>query len=177
MGIYKRPGGAYWLCITIDGKQHWESCNTRNRAQAAKIFAIRQAEVLEGRFSLLKKQSVRLGDWTEKYLERVPHHNTRRRYRCSRTNLISFFGEDTKLSHISAARINEFIRARRSEGLKAATINRDLRFLAQILKEAERERYIARSPFDLSKFFSNESRERRSPHIVSWVEEERILEC
>jgi len=71
--------------------------------------------------------------------------------------------------------VAQCLQLRRSEGLKGATINRDLRFLAQILKEAERERYISRSPFDLSKFFFNESRERRSPHIVSWVEEEKIL--
>ena len=59
--------------------------------------------------------------------------------------------------------------------MKAATLNRDLRFLAQILKQAERERYIARSPFDLTKFFLNESKERRKPHILTWEEQEKLL--
>jgi integrase len=56
-----------------------------------------------------------------------------------------------------------------------ATINRDLRFLAQILKQAERERYIGRSPFDLGKFFANEYRDRRKPHILTLDEEKKLL--
>lgn len=110
-----------------------------------------------------------------KYLETVQHSNTRRRYACSRNNLISFFGDETQLNHISAARIEEFVRARRGEKVKAATINRDLQFLRQLLKQAERERYIARSPFDLRRFSQNESKERRKPHILTWEEQEKLL--
>ena len=61
------------------------------------------------------------------------------------------------------------------EQIKAATLNRDLRLLAQILKQAERERFIGRSPFDLGKFFQNESKERRKPHILTWEEQEKLL--
>ena len=43
------------------------------------------------------------------------------------------------------------------------------------LKQAERERYIGRSPFDLGKFFGNETRERRKPHILTMDEEKRLL--
>jgi integrase len=175
LAIYQRPSGMYWLCLTVDGHQYWESCKTHNKAVAKKILAIRQGEILEGRFSLLKKQAPGLGVWSEKYLERISHCNTRRRYACSRVALISFFREETQLGHISSARIDEFIRTRREEKVKAATINRDLRFLAQILKQAERERYIARSPFDLGRFFQNEIKDRRKPHILSWDEEKRLL--
>jgi integrase len=138
-------------------------------------LAIRQAEIAEGRFALLKKYSGGLSEWAEKYLETVQHSNTRRRYACSRNNLISFFGDETQLNHISAARIEEFVRARRGEKVKAATINRDLQFLRQLLKQAERERYIARSPFDLRRFSQNESKERRKPHILTWEEQEKLL--
>jgi integrase len=165
----------YWICLTVDGNQYWESCKTHNKATAKKILAIRQAEILEGRFCLLKKYAPALGVWSEKYLESVQHANTRGRYACSTVALISFFGEDTQLSHIDSTKISEFIRARREEKVKAATINRDLRFLAQILKQAERERYIARSPFDLGKFFLNESKERRKPYILTWEEQEKLL--
>ena len=64
---------------------------------------------------------------------------------------------------------------RREDEVKAATINRDLRFLAQILKQAERERYIGRSPFDLGRYFANEARDRRKPHILNFEEQERLL--
>jgi integrase len=47
--------------------------------------------------------------------------------------------------------------------------------MAQILKQAERERFIGRSPFDLTKFLANEYRDRRKPHILTWDEQERLL--
>jgi integrase len=135
----------------------------------------RLAQIAQGQFNLLKKHGPRLGVWSQTFLDSVQHDNTRSRYASSRANLISFFGEDAQLAHISGAKIEEFKRARRAEGIKAATLNRDLRILAQILKQAEQERYIARTPFDLGKFFLNESRERRKPHILTREEQEKLL--
>jgi integrase len=173
MGLYRR-GRFWWMTYTADGKQRFESTHETNRRRARQKLDIRHAEIAQGNFNLLKKRSPRLSDWSEKYLESVQHANTRRRYASSRMNLISFFGNEAQLSHISAGRI-EFKRARRSIGVKAATLNRDLRFLAQILKQAEQERYIARSPFQSAKFFLNESKEQRKPHILSWEEQEKLL--
>lgn len=183
MGVYYRKyrtqlgkGGRkiWWLSYTVGGRQVFESSHSTSKRFAEKLLAIRQAEVAAGRFEMLK-QSPKLGEWSEKYLESVQHANTRRRYACSRVALISFLGEETQLNNVSTARIEEFIRARRHEKVKAATINRDLRFLAQILKQAERERYLGRSPFDLGQFFQNESKERRKPHILTEEEQEKLL--
>lgn len=179
MGVYYRKfrksgRKIWWLSYTVDGRQVFESSRSTSKRFAEKLLAIRQAEVTAGRYEMLK-QSPRLGEWSEKYLERISHDNTRKRYLVSRGNLIQFLGEGTQLNYINASRINEFIRARRNAKVKGATINRDLRFLAQLLKQAERERMLARSPFDLGKFFQNESKERRKPHILSWEEQEKLL--
>jgi len=163
------------MTYVADGRQHCETTRETNRRLAQQKLDVRHAEIVQGNFNLLKKHSPKLSEWSEKYLESVQHANTRRRYTCSRANLVSFFGEDAQLVHISPGRIEEFKRARRVQGIKAATLNRDLRFLAQILKQAERERYIARSPFDLNKFFLNEAPERRKPHILTWEEQEKLL--
>jgi integrase len=163
------------MTYVADGRQHCETTRESNRRLAQQKLDVRHAEIVQGNFNLLKKHSPKVGEWSKKYLEAVQHANTRRRYTCSRANLVSFFGEDTQLVHISPGRIEEFRRARREERIKAATLNRDLRFLAQILKQAERERYIARSPFDLNKFFLNEAPERRKPHILTWEEQEKLL--
>lgn len=153
-----------------------ESTHTTNKRLALKLLDTRKAEIAEGRYTnLLKSQCPNLKDWAAKYLESVQHPNTRRRYTSSNAHLLSFFGEGAQLRHISASRIEQFKRARRETGIKAATLNRDLRFLAQLLKQAERERYIARSPFDLGKFFLNEAPERRKPHILSWEEQDKLL--
>jgi integrase len=50
-----------------------------------------------------------------------------------------------------------------------------LRFLAQILKQAERDRFLNRSPFDTGRYFQNESKDRRKPLILTWEAQERLL--
>jgi len=176
VGLYRRyAGGNYWMSYMVDGKQHFESTGEKNRRRAQEKYDVRRAEIVQGRFDLLKKHCPRLSEWSEKYLESVQHANTRKRYASSRANLISFFGEEAQLIHISSTRIEAFKRSRREAGVKGATLNRDLQFLAQVLKQAERERYLGRSPFDLGKFFQNESKERRKPHILTWEEQEKLL--
>jgi integrase len=163
------------MCYVAFGEQECESTGETNRRRAQEKLDLRRAEIAQGRFELLSKHCPKLGDWSEKYLASVQNANTRRRYSSSRANLITFFGKETQLRHIGVARIEEFKRARREGKIKTATLNRDLRFLAQILKQAERERFIGRSPFDSAKFFQNESKERRKPRILNWEEQETVL--
>jgi len=184
MGLYRRcwkdregrnhRSKLWWMDAMVDGKQICRPTGSSNKRIARTIYDAWRAETAQRRFELLKK-APELKEWAERCLKSVDHPNTRRRYTCSRENLIAFFGEHSRLDHLSAARIEQFKEARRAERVKPSTINRDLRFLAQILKQAERQRFIARSPFDRTKFFLNESRERRKPHIVTWAEEEKIL--
>jgi integrase len=183
MGLYRRTWRRrdgkrittkmWWMTAMIDGRQVCLSTGTRNRRLGQQRQDAWRTEIAQGQYSLLRK-APQLEHWAEKYLESVEHPNTRRRYKSSSANLLTFFG-DSRLDHISTTRIEGFKRARRADQVKAATINRDLRFLAQILKQAERERYIGRSPFDLGKFFANETRDRRTPHILSYEEQEKLL--
>lgn len=163
------------MSYVADGKQHCETTRETNRKLAKQKLDVRHAEIAQGNFNLLKKISPKLSDWSAKCLESVQDPNTRRRYASSRAMLMSFFGEDAKLVHISSDSIEKFKKIRRSEAVKAATVNRDLRFLAQILKQAERERFIPRSPFDFNRFFLNESKDRRKPHILTRDEQEKLL--
>jgi integrase len=183
MGLYRRRwrrndgrivlSKVWWMTAMVDGRQVCKTTSTTNKRLAQKRQDAWRTEIAQGQYSLLKK-APNLTEWSEKYLESVDHPSTRRRYKSSEANLEAFFG-DSRLDHISTTRIEEFKRVRREDGVKAATINRDLRFLAQILKQAEREKYIGRSPFDLGKFFANETRERRKPHILSFEEQEKLL--
>jgi integrase len=180
LGVYYRKfrksgRKIWWISYTFSGRQIFESSHSTSKRFAEKLLAIRRAEVAESRYNLVQTNPPRLKDWAERYLESVPHPSTRKRYSCSKQNLLAFFGDVSQLSSISVARINEFKRRRLNDGVKAATLNRDLRFLSQILKEAERERFLARSPFDLAKFFKNELSDRRPPHILSEREEVKLL--
>jgi integrase-like protein len=182
MGLYRRRwrrkdgkivlSKVWWMTAMIDGRQVCKTTGTSNKRLAQKRQDAWRTEIAQGQYSLLRK-APQLKDWADKYLESIELPNTRRRYKSSEANLVTFFG-DSRLDHISAKRIDEFKRVRREDGVKGATINRDLRFLAQILKQAERERYIGRSPFDLGKFFANETRERRKPYILGYEEQEKL---
>jgi hypothetical protein len=173
LGLYRRTwrrkngtlvrSPTWQMTAMIDGRQVCKSTGTTNKRVAQKRQDAWRTEIAQGQYSLLKK-APQLKDWAEKYLESVEHPNTRRRYKSSGANLAASFG-DSRLDHISTTRIEEFKRVRREDGVKASTINRDLRFLAQLLKQAELERFIGRNPFDLGKFFGNETRDRRKPHI------------
>jgi integrase len=184
MGLYRRhwrrrngkvvTSPPWWMSAVVDGHQVCKPTGVTNKRTAQQLYDACRAEIAQGQFNLLKK-APKLKEWAEKYLKTVDHPNTRRRYESSKENLVSFFGESAQLDHLSTARIEQFKQQRREEGVKGSTINRDLRFLAQILKQAERERCLARSPFDLTKFFLNESRDRRKPHILRWEEQESLL--
>jgi integrase len=184
MGLYRRKwrnsdgkfitNSHWWMSAMVDGRQICKPTGVINKRTAQQIYDAWRAEISQGQFNLLKK-APQLREWSEKYLKTIDHPNTRRRYESSKENLVSFFGEGARLDHISTARIEQFKQQRREEIVKGSTINRDLRFLAQILKQAERERCLARSPFDLTKFFLNESRDRRKPHILTWEEQTKLL--
>jgi integrase len=59
--------------------------------------------------------------------------------------------------------------------VKSATVNRDLALLRQFLKRADRERYIARNPFETGEFFLEERKGRQQPHILGYEEEMRLV--
>jgi integrase len=61
-----------------------------------------------------------------------------------------------------------------SDGVRTATINRDLAVLRRMMKLAERKRLITESPFRDVEFLE-ESKQRRRPHILTFEEEDRVL--
>lgn len=138
MGLYRRPSGVFWLSVTVDGKQHFESCGTHNKKLAQKILSIRQAEIAAGKWNLPAVDPPRLKEWTTKFLESVQHTSTKERYTFSVEHLITFFGEKGRLSDISVARIEAFKQERLSAKVKPSTVNRDLSVLRRLLMLASR---------------------------------------
>jgi len=79
-----------------------------------------------------------------------------------------------KLSDITSDVIEQFKDTRLSDGVRTATVNRDLAVLRRMMKLAERKRLINESPFrDVD--FLEEHKQRRRPHILTYEEEEQLL--
>ena len=141
--IYKR-GKTWWMAYTENGKQRCESCHTLNKRVAQKLLALRQAEILEGRFQLPSSRPRVFSHYAEEYLVSVPNLNTRNTYRDCIKSLLPFIGH-LRLNQISVSIIDQFKTNRISEGVKGATINRALSVLRRMMRIAERRRFIASS--------------------------------
>ncbi|MGH9744935.1 MAG: tyrosine-type recombinase/integrase [Candidatus Acidiferrales bacterium] len=181
MGVYirkfrKSGRKIWWISYTASGRQIFESSHSTNRRFAEKLLSIRQAQVTEGRYDLPRSNPPTLESWCKDCIAAVPNLNTRRRYETSLNGIISFFGQ-AKVSQVSVERIESFKKARRLARVKSATINRDLFLLRWCLKQATRQRYIGKNPFDNVDFLE-ERLERRQPKILTLEEELNLLaEC
>jgi site-specific recombinase XerD len=154
----------------VDGRQLCRSTHTSNKWLARKLLSRWETEVFEGRFHLPKSAPPVFADWADEFLGKVAHRNTRKRYRSSIGKLKASFTK-VRLSDISAERIEEYKEARLAEGVEAATINHDLRVLRRMMRLTERKLLISRNPFLQVDFLKQRS--LRTPHIVTFEEEER----
>lgn len=174
MGLYKKGSSNWYAAFSADGRHLNRSTGTSNKRLAQKILDSWRAEIIEGRFNLLKSQAPTLKDWSKQLVESIQHPNTRRRYAVSKVSLDSFFNE-ARLPHVTAGRIEEFKRVRLAAGVRSATVNRDLALLRQLLKRGGRERFIGRNPFETGNLFLEERKGRRQPHILTFAEEAKLL--
>ena len=174
MGLYKKGGSNWYAAFSADGRHFNRSTGTSNKRRAQKILDTWRAAIIEGRFNLLKSQSPTFKDWSEQFVDSIQHPNTRRRYACSKVAFDDFFKE-ARLPHVTVSRIEEYKRVRLAAKVKSATINRDLALLRQLMKRAERERYIGRNPFEMGNLFLEERKGRRQPHILTYEEETKLL--
>lgn len=174
MGVTRRKCGTWNLNYMVGGKQVFESTGSKSKRFAQKLLAIRKAEVLEGRFQFVSSRPPTLGEWSDQFLESVQNPSTKRGYTSNVKSLKQFFGADTRLSHITVRRIEEYKRKRLVPGTGPAIINRDLAVLRTMLNRAARQKLIGRNPFQDVDFLDERS-VRRQPHILTFEEQEKLL--
>jgi integrase len=172
MGIYRR-GKTWWISYTFGGRQRFESTRSTKKSDARQLLDIRKGAAREGRLRLTKSNGPRFDEYSRSFLLTVQHSNTRKRYRSSVRNLAACLG-NVKLSDITADAIEDFKEGRLSQGVRTATINRDLAVLRRMMKLAERKMFVSDSPFRDVDFYE-ERKQRRRPHILTYEEEERLL--
>jgi len=101
--IYKR-GKNWTIGYTVDGVQKIEATGSNNKRVAQKILDIRLAEIIEGRFRLLKSNAPRLEKFSQEFLDTIHVEKTKKRYTSSVVNLRMHFGDaDSRTSTRSAS--------------------------------------------------------------------------
>jgi integrase len=162
------------MAYSVNRQKVNESTHTSNKRVAKRALDKRLGEIAEGRLQLPHLQSSpRLSEWSEQFLCGIADANTRARYRASVKNLLRILG-DPKLSDLTSDQIERFVQERQSEGVRPATINRDLAVLRRMLKLAQKRQYLVRNPFEQVEML-NETRGRRQARILTFEEERRLM--
>lgn len=139
--MFKR-GGVWWASINCKGKRVRKSLETTDKKLAQAIEAKIRTEIVEGKyFEKSTGDNKTLNDMMEKFMkEHAPKVsvNTQKSYSVSLTHLSSFFG-DSRLTKITPKMVCDYKVLRYSEGVKPATINRELAMLSKALNLAVKE--------------------------------------
>jgi len=171
--LFRKKGSKHWqMGVWIGGRQKCKSAHTSNKRLARQLLARWETEAFEDRFHLPKSTPPYFENWSDEFLTKVDHPNTRRRYAASIGKLKAKFA-GVRRSEVSAQRIEEYKEERLADGVEPATINHDLRVLRRMMRLAERKQLIGRNPFVAVEFLKQ--RHPSVPHIVTFDEEEKIL--
>lgn len=172
--IYKR-GKVYWARIVVAGREYRGSLQTASRAEALKKLGD-----FRKRHGRAKHTGTRL-TWTEAsvhymgaVLPTAVSANTGKRYKVS-LNSVKPHLERYHVDEIGPMQISELIAARRLDGAKNATINRDLTAVSRVLSAAisvgATEQNAARD------YDRRTNRERRDPiELPTWDEVAAAIE-
>src|SRR3989304_8447028 len=133
MGLYKRNSSQfYWMSFRVNGRRIFESTETTNKKLAEKIYAKRLTEITEGKWFQNEARKRRFEELREKYMTEHSKINktptTQVRDSSAFKRLSVFFG-GLMLAEITPARISDYNSQRIKEGVKPATILRELSIL------------------------------------------------
>ena len=134
--------GVWWTSITYKGKRSRKSLDTGDKKLAQIIEAKIRTEIVEGKyFEKPVGNNKTLSDMMEKFMkEHAPKVSlgTQGSYSASLKHVLPFFS-NFKLSAITPKMVSEYKSLRYSEGMKPATINRELAMLSKAFNLAVKE--------------------------------------
>ena len=175
--MHKRSNGIWWTCIRHNGRKIQKSLETSDKKLAQDIEAKIRTEIVEGSyFEKLVGRNKTFGDMMDKFMaEHAPtvSENTQRSYTTSLKFLLPHFG-DSNLISISPKMISRYKVLRKGDGVKPATVNRELAMLSKAFSLAAKEwEWLKDNPVSrVSKEKENNARDR----WLSKDEEKRLLD-
>ncbi|MEM4721767.1 MAG: tyrosine-type recombinase/integrase [Candidatus Methanomethylicaceae archaeon] len=173
MGLYRR-GQTWWMSFTYRGKQYRKSTETSDRKLARRIYDKVRGELAEGKwFERLPGEEKTFREMMEKYLTE---------YASKRVSFKSFQGYvkkpvaylgDYTLTEITPRIVNEFKVRRLSEGVKPATVNRELAVMKKAFNLALKEwEWVRENPVVR---VSMEKEDNKRDRWLTYEEEEKVL--
>ena len=173
MGLYKRSP-VWWMRFNFEGQQVRKSTGTSDKKLAERIYHKVLGEIAERRwFEKLPGEDKTFREMMEKYLaEHVSKMKSERSFRGYANNLLSFFG-DYMLSEITPRLINEYKVKRRGDGVKPASINRELATMKKAFNLALKEwEWVKENPVAR---VSMEKENNKRDRWLTFEEEKKLL--
>ncbi len=173
MGLYKR-GKVWWMSFPNKGRQDRRSCETGDKKVAEKIYHKVMTEIAEGRWldkPIGSEKTFR--EMMERY-DKECFSGMASAKKCGSylNGLVEFFG-DYKLDEVTPRLIKEFKLMRKAQGVKPATINRQITIAKRAYSVAIREwEWIEDNPYSR---VSSEKGAGERDRWLSYEEEERLL--
>ncbi|MEP7153897.1 MAG: site-specific integrase [Nitrospira sp.] len=139
MGLVKR-GSIWWMSFSYQGQQIRRSTETSDRRLADAILGKLRVQIVEGKYFDKPKENPKMfSDLMDRYLqEHASRRANYRRYVDMVRNLRTFFGNPT-LVQVTPKSIVAYKNKRYADGVKPATINRELALLKKAFNLACRE--------------------------------------
>jgi integrase len=136
MGLYRR-GKVWWMTFTHQGKCYRKSAETLDRKQAQRILDKVKYEIVQGKwFETSQAETRTFKEMMERYLEEhVSGKKSQRAYKGYVQNLRAFL-DDYNLSEVTPEVVEKYKVKRLRQGVKPATVNRDLAILRNAFNRA-----------------------------------------
>ncbi len=173
--MFKRSG-VWWMCIRKNGRKIQKSLETSDKELAKDIEAEVRTEIVKGKYYEKpigdgKTFSQLVGKFMKEYAPKKSV-NMQKSYKTSAKHLIPFFG-DLKLLSVSRNKISKYKVLRKSEGVRPATINRELAMLSKAFTLAVEEwEWLELKPFNK---VSREEENNEIERYLTLDEEKKLL--
>ncbi len=140
MGLFKR-GKVWWMSLNYQGRQIRRSTETTDRRRAEAILGKLRANIVEGKFfDKLQEQERTIKDMMERYFEeRGNKLATARALWSTAQRLYEILGAERVLAETTSDLIAQYKTRRAADGMKPASINRELALLSVAFNMARRQ--------------------------------------
>jgi integrase len=174
-GLYRR-GHNWWIDKKIKGYGRLaESCGTTKLAEAEHYLAFRLNEIRNAMVYGIRPTRT-FQQAAIKYLDENQHKKSTERYIHAFDRAIPHIG-DLRLDRIHNDTLAKYRRSRRSDGVSAGTINKELSCIRRILNLAARvwRHDNGMSWLDMPPLIEMEQGPARKPYPLSWEEQDRLF--
>lgn len=182
MGLYKR-NRVWWMSLNVQGKQIRRTTETSDRKLAEAIYSKVHVRLIEGKYFDHGEETERtVAELLDRYeREHIPKKASQRTLRGYLKNVRPFFGQHT-LAELTPKVIVQYKAKRYQDGVKPATINRELALMKHAFNLAIKEwewaklNPVSRVSFEQEdnkrdRWLRQEEESRLLPACPPWVRE------